>query len=628
MRFILILALLSGVIIACTSNTGNQKEETANPGASSNQPQKPSKEILAAGEKVFTNTCQLCHNDTNKLGAPSLGIMGSMAPRSILAALRTGKMKVNAEKLSLEECEAVTQWVTKKLIKETSIPAEAFTEFKLPPNSEINQWISGWGGNPESTGFTTAADAGITPANVQTLQLKWAFAFPDVDQARCRPAIVGDWLITGTDIGDVFAINKKTGLIGWRFKTEANIRGGIQLYKSGDSIKVLFADFSTNVYALDLRTGKLIWKKRVGPDSQSSESGSVAVYDNMVYIPVSSFEVVSAMNPGYNCCSTSGGVVALNAGNGEFVWQHRVITEPATLTGKSKNGKPVYTPSGAPVWCSPTVDAKRGQLLIGTGENYTMPATTTSDAVQALDLKTGKLIWNYQATANDTWNLACPGGPNCPDANGPDLDFGMAPILVKGKDGNDMLVIGQKSAVVHALDPGTGKLLWKKRIGKGGALGGVHMGMATDGKYVFAPNSDNIYALDSSDKAIVSSPGLYALDLQSGNVIWRTEIPACDTARKGCLVSNSAAPLALPGLVFAGGLDGRVRAYDAATGKVLWSFDAVHEFKTVNGVKGKGGAMDGSSPVASDGMLYVNAGYGMFGQIPGNMLLAFEVRKN
>ena len=223
----------------------------------------------------------------------------------------------------------------------------------------------------------------------------------------------------------------------------------------------------------------------------------------------------------------------LNATNGQFVWHHRVITDSATMSGKKKNGKPVYGPSGAPVWCSPTVDVKRGHLLIGTGENYTIPATTTSDAVQALDLKTGKLVWNYQATPHDTWNLACPGGDNCPDVEGPDLDFGMAPILVKLEGGKDILVIGQKSGVVHALEPETGKLIWKKRIGKGGALGGIHMGMATDGKYVYAPNSDNIYALDSSDKSVVSTPGLYALDIQSGNVIWRSQIPACDTARKG-----------------------------------------------------------------------------------------------
>ena len=69
---------------------------------------------------------------------------------------------------------------------------------------------------------------------------------------------------------------------------------------------------------------------------------------------------------------------------------------------------------GAPVWCSPTIDAKRGLVYIGTGENYTYPTTNTSDAIQALDLKTGKLIWNFQATNGDAYNVACPFFVNCP----------------------------------------------------------------------------------------------------------------------------------------------------------------------------------------------------------------------
>lgn len=619
--------LLLCCVMSCTNSNQKNEMEEAEGGSVFGAAEKLPKEILKTGEAVFTNTCQLCHNDTSKLGAPNMGVLGQMSPRAIVAALRTGKMKTNAEKLSLAECESVAQWITKKLLKETIIPQEAYTEFSIPGIASINKWVSGWGGNLASTGFSSSADAGINSGNVQTLQLKWAFAFPDASQARCRPAIIGDWLITGTQMGDVFAIHKKTGKIGWRFIADAAIRGGIQIDRSGDSLKVYFADYSTNVYALDLSTGKLIWKKRSGPESQSAVSGSVVVYDNMVYVPITSYEVVSATNPAYNCCFTSGGVVALNATNGQFLWHHRVVVDSAILSGKKKNGKSLYGPSGAPVWCSPTVDSKRGHLLIGTGENYTIPATHTSDAVQALDLKTGKLVWNYQATSHDTWNLACPGGPNCPDVSGPDLDFGMAPILVNGIDGKDILVIGQKSGVVHALNPETGVILWNKRIGKGGALGGIHMGMATDGKYIYAPNSDNIYALDSSDKSVVSSPGLYALDIQTGDVIWRTEIPACDTSRKGCLSSNSAAPLSVPGLVFAGGLDGNIRAYDASNGKIRWSYDAVRDFQAINGIKGKGGAMDGSSPIASDGMLYVNAGYGMFGQMPGNVLLAFEIKK-
>ena len=184
---------------------------------------------------------------------------------------------------------------------------------------------------------------------------------------------------------------------------------------------------------------------------------------------------------------------------GKQIWQHRVIVETAKETGKKKNGKPFYGPSGAPVWCSPTIDAKRGLLYIGTGENYTYPTTNTSDAIQALDIKTGKLIWNFQATNGDAYNTACPYFINCPEKSGPDFDFGMAPILVKRKDGKDILVAGQKSGVVYALSPADGKLIWQTRIGKGGKLGGIHWGMAADGENAYATNADNLIAIDKSD---------------------------------------------------------------------------------------------------------------------------------
>ena len=72
-------------------------------------------------------------------------------------------------------------------------------------------------------------------------------------------------------------------------------------------------------------------------------------------------------------------------------------------------------------------------------------------------------------------------------------------------------------------------------------------------------------------------------------------------------------------------LDGHIRAYATTDGKILWDFDTVKEYETVDGIKGKGGAIDGPAPVVADGMLFVNSGYGMFGQMPGNVLLAFAI---
>ncbi|HTQ63974.1 MAG TPA: PQQ-binding-like beta-propeller repeat protein [Puia sp.] len=573
------------------------------------------------GKRIFNSYCQICHNDSASSLAPSKTILSAMTPRAVFASLNFGKMRQQGSILSETERKAVAQWVTNSILKTTDFNKEAYTNFSIPNSTPFSFDHSGWGNNKEGTGFRTAAQAGISANNVASLKLKWTFVFPDATIVRSKPAVIGNWLIVGGQYGEVFALNRKTGKIGWIFTANAGLRGAISVVQRGNAITAFFADFSTNVFAVNVRTGKMIWNKRAGFDPQSTVTGSVQVYDEKVFVPISSIEVANAADGNFNCCTSSGGVVALDAKTGNEIWRYRVLPK-AKETGKKKNGKPFYGPAGAPVWCSPTVDVKRGLLYIGTGENYSDPSTNTSDAVQAIDIKTGKLVWNFQGTNGDTYNLACPVFNNCPAKPGPDLDFGMAPIIVKRNDGKDILVAGQKSGVVYALTP-QGKLIWKTKIGKGGMLGGVHWGMATDGKYVYAANADNSIAVDKKDTT-KPTPGLYALDLNTGRVIWKTPTPDCG---QGCLLANSAAPLVIPGLVFAGALDGHIRAYSAKDGKILWDFNTAKEFETSYGMKGKGGALDGPAPVIADGMLFVNSGYGMFGEMPGNVLLAFEVEK-
>jgi polyvinyl alcohol dehydrogenase (cytochrome) len=577
--------------------------------------------MMDKGKKVFQANCSACHKDSGFSLAPGITIMSAMTPRAIFASLKTGKMRQQGLKLSDNERIAVAQWLTRQTMKTTEFPKDAYTKFSLTGNKHQFDH-SGWGNNKEGTGFRTATQAGINPENVGTLKLKWAFAFPDGTVTRSKPAIVGDWLIIGGQYGEVFAINQQTGKIGWTFTAGAAIRGGIAVSVQGNSITAYFADFTTNVYAVDVKTGKALWTTRAGFDVHSSVSGTVAVYGGRIFVPISSLEVAIAASQNYTCCISSGGLVAIDALTGKKLWSHRVVPR-AKESGKTKKGKTILGPSGAPVWCSPTVDAKRGLVYIGTGQNYSYPSTETSDAIQALDMKTGKLVWNFQATKGDMYTLACPYFETCPDIKSPDFDFGMAPLIVKRKDGKEILVVGQKAGIVHALTP-DGKVIWQTRVGKGGMLGGVHWGMATDGEFVYAANSDNKYAVNKDDSTIKATPGIHAINLETGQVAWYTAAPDCGD-RKNCVSANSAAPMAIPGLVFAGALDGHIRAYSSSSGQILWDFDTVRDFETTNGVKGKGGAIDGPAPVVANGMLFVNSGYGMFGSIPGNVLLAFEI---
>jgi polyvinyl alcohol dehydrogenase (cytochrome) len=584
----------------------------------------PGDTIRDMGKRIFYSTCYACHRDTAGYLAPGYSILSGMTARAVLAALDNGKMRQQAASLSENERKAVAEWLTNSKLKSTVLSENAYTSFSLPHHGRSVYDYSGWGGNLAGTGHRTMEQAGINSSNINSLKLKWVFAFPDATVVRSKPAVVGDWLIVGSQFGDLYAINRKTGKPGWHFAANAAIRGAIVVQKRGDTTLAFFADFNTNVYAINLNTGKQVWNKRAGFDPQSGVTGSVAVFAGKVIVPITSAEVGSAVDGEYNCCFSSGGVVALDELTGKEIWRHRIITEQARETGKKKNGKPFFGPSGAPVWCSPTIDSKRGLVYIGTGENYTRPTTNSSDAIQAIDLNTGKLIWNFQATSGDAYNGSCPFFINCPEKSGPDLDFGMAPILARRNDGKEILFTGQKSGEVYALTPDKGKLIWQTRIGKGGMLGGIHWGMATDGKYLYATNSDNSAGIDKRDSSIKASPGIYALDLFTGKVIWETSAPVCPD-NKNCLSFNSAAPAVISGIVFAGSLDGHIRGYSTKDGKILWDYNTARDYETINGIKAKGGSIDGPAPVITDGMLYVNSGYGMFGQMGGNVLLAFGV---
>ena len=118
--------------------------------------------------------------------------------------------------------------------------------------------------------------------------------------------------------------------------------------------------------------------------------------------------------------------------------------------------------------------------------------------------------------------------------------------------------------------------------------------------------------------------GLFALRLETGEVMWHTPHPGCGDV-PGCSPAQSAAVTAIPGIVFSGGVDGHLRAYSAKTGAIVWDVDTEQAYAAVNRVAAHGGSLDGPGAAVVDGMLYVNSGYTKFGTTPGNVLLAFSV---
>jgi polyvinyl alcohol dehydrogenase (cytochrome) len=395
-----------------------------------------------------------------------------------------------------------------------------------------------------------------------------------------------------------------------------------------------FGDVEANVYTVDARTGTQLWKTQVEEHPAARVTGAPVLHANRLYVPISSVEEVTGAAPKYECCTFRGSIVALEATTGKQVWKTYTIPQAPAPVRKNAVGTQLWGPSGAAVWTSPTIDLKRGVLYVTTGDNYSDPPTHTSDAIVALDLGAGKVLWSRQFTVGDAYNIAC-GSPypmNCPQAKGPDLDFGSSPMLRTLPNGKRVLLAGQKSGMLHAVDPdNNGAILWQQRVGQGGALGGIQWGPATDTDTTYVALSDarlgvkvdpeRGVALELDAKA---GGGLFAYRIENGEKKWFTPPPSCGE-RPNCSPAQSAAITVIPGVVFSGSVDGHLREYSTQDGRMVWEYDTARDYDTVNGVKARGGSLDGPGPTVAGGMLYVYSGYGVWGGMPGNVLLVFSV---
>jgi polyvinyl alcohol dehydrogenase (cytochrome) len=436
-----------------------------------------------------------------------------------------------------------------------------------------------------------------------------------------QPTVIGGRVYTGSNDGTVYAIDAQTGCLYWMFQAKAMVRDAVVI---GPGPRAYFGDLESNFYALDANTGKPVWQKKLDDQPFTRITGTAKLHEGRLYVPIASQEENAGANPWYSCCKFRGNLVALQASDGKEIWRTYTTPEPKP-TKKSGTGVQYYGPSGATIWSSPTIDTKRKALYVATGNGYSDPDIKTADAIVAMDLGTGEILWSVQAEP-DMFNWSCAGrggvtGGNCPQNNGTDVDFGASPILVDLPGGKQILLAGQKSAVVWGFDPDQkGKAVWQTRIGKGGPGGGVQWGIAysPEEKLVYAPLADAVRGEPAS------GGGLFALDAATGKLVWHTPPPKPECIGKpGCSGAQRSPPTVIPGVVFSPSMDGHIRAFDAKTGKIIWDYNAVQEYTTVNGIPGKGGSFSSTGPVIVDGMLYVNSGYS---SMPGNVLLAFTAK--
>jgi polyvinyl alcohol dehydrogenase (cytochrome) len=583
------------------------------------------------GAHIYQAHCAQCHDAAGASRIPPRSALQKMPPEEIVKALTSGVMKQQGSALSEDERAAVSRWLAASANQEQ--PANSANNrcpAGMGPASRSSAGWTGWGAGLDNWRYQPADRAGLSASEIPRLKLKWAFGIPNVQMMRSQPVVYQGRVYLGGDNGSVFSLDAKTGCTHWSASVK-NVRTGLVIGRAGSTDALFFGDATGVVQALDLSSGKPLWETKVADHRAALVTGTPAYADGRLYVPVSSYEELLALAPGYACCSFRGSLAAIDTATGKLLWQTRTIAETPVLQGKTKDGRDIFGSSGAAVWSSPTLDRVKKIVYVTTGDNYSDPATGTSDALLAFDLESGKLLWSKQFTASDVFNMACgkPGEGSCKNGYGPDFDFGASPILVTLAAGKRCLLLGQKSGMVYAVDPDRqGEMLWQARAGKGGPLGGIQWGMATNGESLFAAVADTAMAPSPKPGQVLldsnAGGGLVAYQVDSGKVLWKAPAPRCSEPRP-CSPAQSAAISAVPGAVFSGSLDGHLRAYAANDGKVIWDFDTVSRFDAVNHVSAKGGSLDVAGPVIAGGMVFTLSGYPQFGGIPGNVLLAFGV---
>ncbi|MGH8261577.1 MAG: PQQ-binding-like beta-propeller repeat protein, partial [Steroidobacteraceae bacterium] len=359
-------------------------------------------------------------------------------------------------------------------------------------------------------------------------------------------------LFIGTTGREVYSLDASSGCVYWQFHDDSPVRTAISVGRAGDRDAIFFGDQHAKAYALDADSGKLLWTTQVESYPDALITGAPTLVGNRLYVPVASNEDAYGASPKYPCCKFRGSVSALDAATGRILWKSYTIAQAPHPTRKSAAGTQLWGPSGAGVWTSPTVDEAHHRLYVTSGNSHSDPAASTSDAFIAFDLRSGRLLWSHQSTGRDAYTLACDLPPpyrvNCPTENGPDFDFASSAMLVSLPGGHRLLIAGQKSGVLHAIDPDAdGRVVWERTVGHGGRVGGIQWGAATDGRNVYVALSDvkirpvppgTPGAQSALGASLELDPnvggGLFAFDLRSGRLLWSHQSTGRDAYTLAC----------------------------------------------------------------------------------------------
>jgi polyvinyl alcohol dehydrogenase (cytochrome) len=570
-----------------------------------------------AAPALFQQNCGTCHDGKQAL---SITDLQNFSPERVYEALTTGKMKDQAAQIPEVQKRQIAEFLAARPMGSDEAGDIKKMTNACPANPPMPDpaagpaW-NGWSPGDKNARFQPAAGAGLSAAQVPGLRLKWAFGVPKAAEMHSQPTIVSGRVFFGSDAGYIYSLDAKTGCVYWAFHADSGTRTAptIASIQGQGTTKyaVYFVDVLTRVYAVDAQTGKLLWKSLAGAHPRAKSTGSATVYGGRIYVPMSAMETTTGAVLTYECCTFRGHVTALDANTGKKLWTTFVIPDEPKPRGKNKQGVTLYGPAGGSVWNPPTVDPKRHRIYVGTGNGVSEPATEGTDSVIAMDMDTGKIVWQHQEFKGDVFINNCRAtgepGDNCPEKLGPDYDFGGSALIMHTlPDGRDVIVAGSKGGVALALDlDKNGAVVWRTNVAERppSAAGLIVFGGSSDGQNVY-------YGLNQP------GGGIAAVKLSDGSRPWTAKI---GTAGPG----NPAATSAIPGVVFTGSSDGNLRALSTTDGQVVWQFNTARDFETVNGVTAKGGNMGQAGATIAGGMVFIGSGYGTGATGFGNVLLAF-----
>ena len=368
------------------------------------------------GSELYKEHCASCH-EGQVYKAPNAYWLGIMSAKNLYNTMASGIMQQQASALSEQERRQIVEHLVQQPFEEAFVEpkysacrgdAAKFTAFNEGERT-------GWG--VDTRRFVPKDVANLDKDDISRLKLKWSFGFPGAMRARSQPTVAMGAIFVGSQDGTVYALDLESGCVRWAYEASAEVRTGVVV--ANHSILgelAFFGDLIANVYAVKATTGELVWKVSADNHHSATLTGTPAFFNDRLYVPVSSLEVIPAADPKYECCTFRGHVRALNASDGATAWDSYSVDVESVIVGATSLGTRILAPSGAPVWTSPTIFASANMLIFGSGENYSSPADDNSDSIIAVRLDTGERIWQRQNVEGDAWNVACmmENNPNCP----------------------------------------------------------------------------------------------------------------------------------------------------------------------------------------------------------------------